>query len=95
MLLSWLLLHNLVDALAARMVGWSVVGAGMPTFSQTETPMDTSNEMSLISAYIDFFGLKEGQSRPDFFRDEYKYLTSADRVEIAAGLRANGYRIKE
>ena len=50
-------------------------------------------EMSLISACIDFFGLKQGQDRMQFMKDEYKKLTDADRVEIAAGLEKNGYKI--
>lgn len=50
-------------------------------------------EMTLLSAVIDFFGLKAGQSRMDFMKDEYKKLTDADRAEIADGLEKNGYKI--
>ena len=50
-------------------------------------------EMSLVTACIDFFGLKPGQDRMGFMKDEYKKLTPADRDEIAAGLEKNGYKI--
>lgn len=50
-------------------------------------------EMSMIQACIDFFGLKSGQDRMAFMRDEYKKLTDADRIEIAAGLEKSGYKI--
>lgn len=50
-------------------------------------------EMSLVSACIDFFKLKDGQDRMAFMRDEYKKLTDDDRKEIAAGLEKNGYKI--
>ena len=50
-------------------------------------------EMSLITACIDFFGLKNGQDKMSFMKDEYKKLTAEDRVEIANGLEKNGYKI--
>ena len=55
----------------------------------------TKEPMSLLSASIDFFGLKEGQTRMEFARDEYKKLTDADKKEIAEGLSKNGYTIKQ
>lgn len=50
-------------------------------------------QMTILQAAIDFFGLKQGQSRMDFARDEWKKLTDADKVEIKAGLEQNGYEI--
>ena len=50
-------------------------------------------EMSLLQASIDFFKLKDGQDRMSFMKDEFKKLTDADRIEIAAGLEKNGYKI--
>ena len=50
-------------------------------------------EMGILQACIDFFGLRAGQSRMDFMRDEYKRLTKADVEEIKAGLEKNGYKI--
>ena len=50
-------------------------------------------EMGILQASIDFFGLKLGQSRMDFMRDEFKKLTDADKVEIKTGLEQNGYKI--
>lgn len=50
-------------------------------------------EMGLLQAAIDFFGLRPGQSRMDFMRDEYKKLSEKDREEIKAGLEQNGYKI--
>jgi hypothetical protein len=49
-------------------------------------------KMTMLSACIDFFGLKEGQSKMDFGK-EYKQLTDTDRQEIKAGLEKNGYEI--
>lgn len=49
---------------------------------------------SLIVACIEFFGLRSGQSRMDFMRDEYRKLTPEDQQEIKAGLEAQGYSIK-
>ena len=39
-----------------------------------------------------FFGVKEGQSAMDFGREVFA-LTNPDRVEIAAGLKLNGFNI--
>jgi hypothetical protein len=50
-------------------------------------------EMTALSAAIDFFGLKQGQSRMDFARDEWKKLNDADKDEIKTGLEQNGYKI--
>ncbi|HEU4344783.1 MAG TPA: hypothetical protein VFU31_24810 [Candidatus Binatia bacterium] len=50
-------------------------------------------EMGILQACIDFFGLKQGQSRMDFMRDEFKRLNDADKAEIKAGLEKNGYKI--
>ena len=46
-----------------------------------------------IERVIAFFGLREGQSRMDFMRDEYKKLSEAERIEIAAALDAQGYTV--
>ena len=57
--------------------------------------MNTQAEpQTLMSACITFFGLRDGQSRMDFARDEYKKLTPDDRKEIRAGLVANGIQVK-
>ena len=51
-------------------------------------------EMSLLQASIDFFGLRAGQDRMSFMKDEFKKLTDEDRKEIAAGLEKTGkYKI--
>lgn len=50
-------------------------------------------ELTLIQACIDFFGLRDGQSRMDFMRDEYKKLTPEDRKHLIPGLEKNGYKI--
>ena len=50
-------------------------------------------QMTLLSAAIDFFGLKDGQTRMEFAKGEYKQLTDADKEEIKAGLEKNGYEI--
>ena len=50
-------------------------------------------EMQLLSAAIDFFGLKPNQSRMDFAKEEWKKMTEADRKEIQAGLEKNGYKV--
>ena len=50
-------------------------------------------EMTLLSAAIDFFGLRDGQSRMDFAKQEWKLLTGADKAEVKAGLEMNGYKI--
>ena len=55
--------------------------------------MAAIKEIGLLGACIEFFGLKPGQSKMDFMRDEFKNLTDADRTEIAAGLEKNGYKI--
>jgi hypothetical protein len=54
---------------------------------------NTMKEMTALSAAIDFFGLKQGQSRMDFARDEWKKLNDADKDEIKSGLEQNGYKI--
>ena len=50
-------------------------------------------EMTILGAAIDFFGLKEGQSRMDFAKIEWKALTDEDKADIKAGLEMNGYKI--
>jgi len=40
---------------------------------------------TFLEACIKFFGLRPGQSRMDFMRDEYKRLTPTDKAEIHAG----------
>ena len=55
--------------------------------------MQQPKELQLLSAAIDFFGLKEGQSRMDFARDEWKKMSDADKEEIKGGLEKNGYKI--
>ena len=50
-------------------------------------------EMTLLSAAIDFFGLREGQSRMEFAKQEWKLLTDADKEEIKIGFEKNGYKI--
>lgn len=49
-------------------------------------------QMTFMQACKDFFGLHAGQTSMDFAK-EIKALTDADRIEIAAGLKANGYEI--
>jgi hypothetical protein len=48
-------------------------------------------QMTRLGAFIDFFGLREGQTKMQFLKDEIKALTDADRAEIEQGLQANGY----
>ena len=50
-------------------------------------------QMTLLSAAIDFFGLREGQSRMEFAKLEWKALNDADKAEVKAGLEKNGYEI--
>ncbi len=50
-------------------------------------------ETTILQAAIDFFGLKNGQSRMGFARDEWKKLSDADKAEIKSGLEQNGYKI--
>jgi hypothetical protein len=49
--------------------------------------------MTLLAACIDFFGLKSGQNKIEFGKEEYKKLSDDDRKEIRAGLEQNGYII--
>lgn len=49
-------------------------------------------KMTFMSACIDFFGLKDGQTKLQFGQ-EVKQLTEKDRAEIKAGLEQNGYEI--
>ena len=52
-------------------------------------------QMTALQAAIDFFGLKPGQERMAFAKDEFKKLTDADKAEVKAGLEQNGYKIIE
>ena len=50
-------------------------------------------QMTTLQAAIDFFGLKEGQTRMQFAKDEWQKLSKPDQEEIKAGLAQNGYEI--
>ena len=50
-------------------------------------------QMTLLSAAIDFFGLRDGQSRMEFAKLEWKALSDADKAEVKTGLEKNGYEI--
>ena len=50
-------------------------------------------KMSFMAACIDFFGLREGQTKVGFGK-EVKALSDDDRKEITAGLEQNGYEIQ-
>lgn len=57
--------------------------------------MSTSDKtaQSLLSATIEFFGKRDGQTAMEF-KKEYDQLTDDDKQEIKAGLIQNGYNIK-
>ena len=48
------------------------------------------NKMNFLSACVQFFGLKDGQSPMQFGKDEYKKLTNADKLEIYQGFQKLG-----
>lgn len=50
--------------------------------------------MSYPQAMKDFFGLHPGQTLA-LFVGELKALTPADKAEMVAGLKANGYTLKD
>lgn len=56
---------------------------------------DKSNPMPFITATAHFFGLREGQTKADFFKEEIKPLSAQDRDEIRVGLKDNGYTITD
>lgn len=58
--------------------------------------MDNKDQpIGLLNACIQFFGLRTGQSRMDFMKDEYKKLTAQDRDEIRDALKAQGWNIAD
>lgn len=54
-----------------------------------------NNKGTFLGCCIDFFGLRPGQTRVNFLKEEVKPLTDADRQEIRAGLVQNGYIVEE
>jgi hypothetical protein len=55
--------------------------------------MDTTKELSLVSALKDFFGFLPGQTLQQF-AVEVKQLSSEDRAYFKKHLEAAGYTIK-
>lgn len=51
--------------------------------------MSSNKPTSFIIAAKNYFGLKEGQTSTDFMK-EVKALSHADKLEIAAAIRATG-----
>lgn len=49
--------------------------------------------VTCLSAAIHFFGLREGQGRMQFGKEEWIVLPNPDKLEVANGLVANGYHI--
>lgn len=56
---------------------------------------DAATPKSLLSACKHFFGLLPHQKSAIEFGQEYKKLTSQDKLELKAGLEAVGYHITE
>lgn len=56
---------------------------------------DMATPKSLLSACKHYFGMLPHQKSAIEFGQEYKKLTSEDKVEIRAGLEAIGYTISE
>jgi hypothetical protein len=68
----------------------AVNGESIPQLWKTKG-FKMKKQMTRLGAFIDFFGLRPGQTKMQFLKEEIKALTDADRAEIEKGLQANGY----